>query len=297
MGVCYGCRGLQQGGYKMALSQFSLDGRVALVTGAGGKLGMGRATALAFAEAGADVAVTDLVTKGENWDLEGTAEEIRKLGRRAIATQADVTKEGDITGLVNKVAQEFGTIDVLANVAGIPANAPLMEMTNEVWYKGLDTNLTSVLLFCQAAGKVMMEHKRGSIINWSSSAAFTMGGLSIYGITKIGIMHMTGWVARELAPYNVRCNAIAPGLIRTDFGAVGVQGFKEDNLQSRRTNYEERSRTIPLGRYGESSEVADLALFLASDASKYITGQTIRIDGGIAVGSHNQAARPPGSSP
>ncbi len=113
----------------MDLSRFSLEGRVALVTGAGGVLGMGRATALAFAGAGADVAVTDLIVKAENWDLEGTAEEVRKLGRRAIAVQADVTKEGDIANLVKKTVQEFGTIDVLANVAGIPANAPLMQMT------------------------------------------------------------------------------------------------------------------------------------------------------------------------
>jgi len=250
-------------------------------------LGMGRGTALAFAEAGADVVVSDLIVKAENWDLEGTAQEIRKLGRRAIAMQADVTKEEDIAGLVKKTVQEFGTIDVLANVAGVPANAALMEMTHEVWHKGLDTNLTSVLLLCQAAGKVMMEHKKGSIINWFSSAAFTMGSLSIYGITKIGIMHLTGWVARELAPYGVRCNAIAPGLIRTDFGAVGVQGMREDSLPSRRIDYTERAKTIPLGRYGESSEVADLALFLASDASRYITGQTIRIDGGIAVGGRH----------
>ncbi len=97
-------------------------------------------------------------------------------------------------------------------------------------------------------------------------------------------MHLTGWVARELAPYNVRCNAIAPGLIRTDFGFVGVQGINEDSPPpSRRIDYTERAKTIPLGRYGESSEVADVALFLASDASRYITGQTIRVDGGIAV--------------
>ena len=210
----------------MDLSKFSLDGRVAVVTGAGGLLGMGRATALAFADAGADVAVTDLIVKAENWDLEGTAEEIRKLGRRCIAVQADVSKESDVDGLVKKVVQEFGTIDVLANIAGIPANATLMNMTPDIWHKGLETNLTSVLLFCQAVGKIMMEHKRGSIINWSSSAAFTMGSLSIYGIAKIGIMHLTGWVARELAPYNIRCNAIAPGLIRTDFGFVGVKFVK-----------------------------------------------------------------------
>ena len=116
----------------MDMSKFSLEGKVALVTGAGGILGMGRATALAFADVGADVVVTDLVTQAGNWDLEGTADEIRKMGRRAIAVQADVTKESDITGLVKQTVREFGTIDVLANVAGIPANASLMNMTSEI---------------------------------------------------------------------------------------------------------------------------------------------------------------------
>jgi 3-oxoacyl-[acyl-carrier protein] reductase len=245
-------------------------------------LGMGRATALAFAEAGADVVVSDLIVKAENWDLEGTAEEIRKLGRRALAVQADLAKESRVEDMVKKTVREFGTIDVLANVAGIPANAPLMDMTREVWQKGLDVNLNSVLLLCQAVGKVMMEHKRGSIINWSSSAAFTMGSLSIYGITKIGIMHLTGWVARELAPYNIRCNAVAPGIIKTDFGFVGVNGIKESKAPGPGMNYEQLGKTIPLG-VGDASDVADVALFLASDASRYITGQTIRVDGGIAV--------------
>jgi 3-oxoacyl-[acyl-carrier protein] reductase len=268
----------------MDVSKFSLEGRVALVTGAGGVLGMGRGTALAFADAGADIAVTDMVVKAENWDLEGTSSEIRKLGRRSIAIQADLTKENEVNSLVKKVVQEFGTIDILANVAGVPANAPLMEMTNEVWYKGIDTNLSSVLHLCQSVGKIMMEHKRGSIINWSSSAAYTMGGLSIYGITKIGIMHMTGWVARELAPYNIRCNAIAPGIIKTDFGFVGVEGVRKDGTPRARMNYDALDKTIPLGRSGDASDVADVALFLASDASRYITGQTIRVDGGIAIG-------------
>ncbi len=264
----------------MNLAKFSLEGRVALVTGAGGQLGMGRATALAFADAGADVAVTDLVVKGDNWDLEATANEVRKLGRRSLAIQADVSKEADVAALVKKVVQEFGTIDVLANVAGIPVDSPLMQTTAEVWDKGLNVNLRSVLLLCQAAGKVMMEHKRGSIINWSSSAAFTMGGLSIYGISKIGIMHMTGWVAKDLAPYGIRCNAVAPGIIRTDFGYVGVSGIRQG--PRRGMDYSERGKLIPLG-VGDADTVADVALFLASDASRYITGQTIRVDGGIAI--------------
>ena len=266
----------------MDLSRFSLEGRVAVVTGAGGLLGMGRATALAFADAGADVAVSDLIVKAENWDLEDTAEEIRKLGRRSLAVQADVTKEVEVDSLVKKVVQEFGTIDILANVAGVPANAPLMDMTRDLWDKGLDVNLRSVLLCCQAVGKIMMEHKRGSIINWSSLAALRMGGLSVYGIAKIGIMHLTGWVARELAPYNIRCNAIAPGLIRTDFGFVGVHGIREGAPRPR-IDDDEREKTIPLGRIGDSSDVADVALFLASDASRYVTGHTIPVDGGIMV--------------
>ena len=269
----------------MDLSKFSLEGRVAVVTGAGGVLGMGRATALAFAGAGADVAVSDLIVKAENWDLEGTASEVRKLGRRCVAIPADLTREGDVASLVEKVVREFGTIDILANVAGVPANAPLMEISRELWDKGLDVNLRSVLLCCQAVGKVMMEHRRGSIINWSSSAGLQMGSLSVYGIAKIGIIHMTGLVARELAPYNIRCNAIAPGIIRTDFGFVGVNGVREGTPRQG-MNYEERGKTIPLG-VGDASDVADVALFLASDASRYVTGHTIPVDGGIAVSARH----------
>src|SRR4030042_3505372 len=145
----------------MSSSKFSLEGRVALVTGAGGVLGMGRATALAFAEAGADVAVTDLIVKADNWDLEGTAEEIRKLGRRSLFFQADVTKRSEVDNLVKKTVQELGTVDILANVAGVPSSAAFLEMTPELWQKGLEVNLTSVLLCCQEAGKVMKQQRGG----------------------------------------------------------------------------------------------------------------------------------------
>jgi len=267
----------------MDMAKYSLEGRIALVTGAGGISGMGRATALAFAEAGADVAVSDLVVKAEHWDLEGTAEEIRKLGRRALAVQADVSKEDQVVSLVKKVASEFGTIDVLANVAGVPVSAPLMNITGDMWEKGLNINLRSVLLFCQEVGKIMMENRRGSIINWASLAAYHMGRLSVYGISKIGIMHLTGLVARDLAPYNIRCNAVAPGLIRTDFGHVSVDGVREGTPGGPSAAFAEREKTIPLGRFGEPEEVADVALFLASDASRYVTGQTLPVDGGILV--------------
>jgi 3-oxoacyl-[acyl-carrier protein] reductase len=266
------------------MSKFSLEGRIALVTGAGGVLGMGRATALAFAEAGADVVVTDLIVKADNWDLEGTAEEIRKLGRRSLAVQADVTKEDQVNDLVGKTVKEFGTVDILANVAGVPSNAAFLEMTPDLWEKGLSINLTSVLLCCQAAGEVMKEQKRGSIINWSSSAAYQMGVLSVYGIAKIGIRHLTGWVARDLGPFNVRCNGVAPGLIATDFGFVGVDGgVNDDGKPHPRADRADRVNTIPLGRMGDASDVADVAVFLASDASRYVTGVTIPVGGGVTM--------------
>jgi 3-oxoacyl-[acyl-carrier protein] reductase len=268
----------------MDTSKFTLAGRVAVVTGAGGILGMGRATALAFADAGADVVVTDLVNKADSWDLEGTADAVRKQGRRVLVVQADLTKESEVAGLVKKTVREFGTIDVLANVAGVPAHAPFMEMTRELWDKGLDVNLRSVFMCCQAAGKVMMEHKRGSIINWSSSAGLKMGVLSVYGIAKIGIRHMTAWIAQDLAPYNIRCNAVAPGLIGTDFGYISVDGIKENSTPYHMTNEDKRAKEIPLGRVGDAADVADVALFLASDASRYITGVTIPVGGGLVMG-------------
>ena len=268
----------------MSVSKFSLEGRVALVTGAGGVLGMGRATALAFAEAGADVAVTDLIVKADNWDLEGTAEEVRKYGRRSLAVQADITKQDQVNDLVSKTVREFGTVDILANVAGVPSNAAFLEMTPELWERGLSVNLTSVLFCCQAAGEVMKEQKRGSIINWSSSAAYQMGVLSVYGVAKIGIRHLTGWVARDLGPYNVRCNAVAPGLIATDFGFVGVDGsINDDGKPHPRAGGEDRIDTIPLKRMGDAADVADVAVFLASDASRYITGVTIPVGGGLIM--------------
>ena len=273
----------------MGVPSLSLEGRVAIVTGAAGLRGMGRATALTFADAGADVAVCDLNVKGETYDLEGTAEEIRKLGRRSLAIQTDVTKESDVTSLVEKVVQEFGTIDILANVAGVSAHETLMDMTRDLWDKAMDVNLRSVLICCQAAGKIMIERKRGSIINWTSIGGMLIGSASAYGIAKAGLMVLTGWVARELAPYNIRVNAIAPGGVATDFGRhrIGRPPWEVSPGRQARPEGTEQGRPqqsgAPLGRSGEPGDIADVALFLASDASRYITGQTIVVDGGVML--------------
>jgi 3-oxoacyl-[acyl-carrier protein] reductase len=274
----------------MGVPSFPLEGRVAIVTGAGGVRGIGRTIALTFADAGADVAVCDVHVKGETYDLEGTAEEVRKLGRRSLAVQTDVTKESDVANLVEKVVKEFGTIDILVNNAGVSAHETLWEMTRDLWDRAMDVNLRSAFICCQIAGKIMLEQKRGSIINMASIGGMRIGSASAYGIAKSGVMVLTGWVARELAPYNVRVNAIAPGGISTDFGRhrigrapwetrPGGQPAPQETPQER-----PQQGGAPLGRGGEPGDIADVALFLASDASRYITGQTLVVDGGIMVG-------------
>ncbi|OGO31963.1 MAG: hypothetical protein A2Z29_06190 [Chloroflexi bacterium RBG_16_56_11] len=265
----------------MSVPSLSLEGRVAIVTGAGGKRGIGRATALTFAEAGADVAVCDINVSGETFDLEGTADAIRKLGRKALAMKTDVSREDDVDRLVDRVVREFGRIDVLANNVGISIHVPFMETTREQYDKAMDVNLRSQFICCQKVGKVMIAQKKGSIINWISLSAYKTGRAYVYGMAKIGATALTAWVARELAEYNIRVNGIAPGLVRTDLGPHGIHLVPRP--ANRPAGMEEMGKMIPLGRLAEPQEIADVALFLASDASRMITGQVIIVDGGIMV--------------
>ena len=265
----------------MSVPTLSLEGQVAIVTGAGGKRGIGRATAVTFAEAGADVVVCDVNVTGETFDLEGTAEEIRKLGKRALAVQTDVTKEKDVNDLVEKAMKEFGKIDVLANNAGMSIHIPFMDWTREQYDLAMDVNLRSQFICCQTVGKIMMEQKRGNIINWISLSAYKTGRAYVYGMAKIGATALTAWAARELAEYNIRVNGIAPGLVATDLGPHGIHNVpRPDN---RPFNRDEMAKNIPLGRFAEPQEIADVALFLASDKSRMITGQVIIVDGGIMI--------------
>ena len=270
----------------MSIPSLSLEGKVAIVTGAGGIRGIGRATALTFAEAGADIAICDINTIGETFDLEGNAEEIRKLGRRALAVQADLSKDSDVDNLVAKTVKEFGTIDVLANVAGMSIHVPFMETTREIYDKAMDANLRSQFICCQKVGKVMIEHKGGNIINWISLSAYKTGRAYVYGMAKIGATALTAWAAKELAEYNIRVNGIAPGLVRTDLGPHGIHTVhlnappREDNLEH---PMDAMGKNLPLGRICEPQEIADVALFLATDASRMITGQVIIVDGGVMI--------------
>jgi NAD(P)-dependent dehydrogenase (short-subunit alcohol dehydrogenase family) len=265
----------------MSAPMWSLEGKVAVVTGAAGKRGIGRAIALLFAETGADVAICDINVEGSDFDLSGAAEEIRALERRSFAMQVDVTKKAEIDNFVRRVIDELGDIDILVNNAGISTHGGSILVINENdWHTVIDTDLSSCYLCCQAVGKRMVERKTGNIINISSVMGVRQGpnvpgGSGPYGIAKAGVVMLTKGLAREMGPHNVRVNAIAPGAIVTDmYPRRTDQPWSEERKQ-------EMGAMCPLGRVGSPSDIASVALFLASEASSYVTGHTIIVDGGL----------------
>ncbi|MBA7578883.1 3-oxoacyl-[acyl-carrier-protein] reductase FabG [subsurface metagenome] len=245
---------------------------VALVTGA--SRGIGKAIALAFAEAGADVAVCARNMAA----LEVTAKEITALGQHSLAIQGDVSTKKDIDRTVGQTLKEFATIDILVNNAGIVLCSPMVELAEEDWDKLMDIDLKGYYLASKAVAPTMMQKKGGNIINISSINAWllrsTAGnmGFGAYCTAKAGVFTLTRAFALELAPYNIRVNAIGPGFINTDMNPAE----DEETIQKLKP-------CIPLGRVGQPEDIADTALFLASDASSYITGQTIFVDGGRLV--------------
>jgi len=253
------------------IPSFSLEGKVAIVTGA--RRGLGKGIALAFAEAGADVAVCDVADGGELADLQ---ERIRDLGRCCMATQADVTRKGDVEDLVQKVVDEFGRIDVLVNNAGVLGSGPVLEQSEEAWDSVLDTNLKGTFLCCQAVSKTMIEQGGGAIINMASVAGFRGG--TTYSISKAGVVMLTKAVARNLAPHNIRVNAIAPYVTRTEKEAERTmsESFWSDSEAIARAE-----AMAPMGRLGEVADIAGAALFLASEAASFVTGHTLVVDGGF----------------
>jgi len=261
----------------MTIPNISLEGKVALVTG--GRRQLGKADALRIAEAGADVAVADLVIDDDQ--LEGTVKEITAMGRHSMAIQADVSKKSDVDAMVQQVIDMFGGIDILVNNAGICSRMTLMETTEDEWDEIIDVNLKGVFLCSQAAGKRMIEQKRGgSIINLSSSTGLNANvSRGSYGVSKTGVIMVTKLLARELGPHNIRVNAIAPGFTSTAkiggrSGQIFHRGPEEtDKVTSR----------LALKRQGEPIDYANTILFLSSDLGSYITGVTIPIDGGFTI--------------
>jgi 3-oxoacyl-[acyl-carrier protein] reductase len=243
-----------------------LQNKVVLVTGA--SRGIGRAIALKMAQQGANVAFTYLssVEKGEALVSELTAFGIKAIGYRSDASDYKQAEE-----LMNSVIADFGTIDVLINNAGITKDGLLMRMSEEQWDSVIQVNLKSVFNLTKAATKPMMKAKSGSIINLTSVVGIRgNAGQANYAASKAGIIGFTKSVALELGSRNIRSNAIAPGFILTEMTG---------ELNAAAT--EEWTKSIPLKRGGQAEEVADACVFLASDMSKYITGQVLQVDGGM----------------
>lgn len=242
--------------------------KVAIVTGA--TRGIGRSIVTALAKEGADCAFTYI--KNQNL-ADSLVEEVASIGRRAFPVQMDVRDFENPKALVEKVKEIFGRLDILVNNAGIIRDKSLMMMSKEDWSDVIDTDLTGVFNVTRACIITFLKQKNGNIINISSvNGVHPLPGQVNYAAAKAGVIGFTKSLAREVAPYNIRVNAVAPGFIETDMTKELTEEYKNKFLHA-----------IPLGRFGSPEEVAKVSVFLASDKSKYITGQTIQIDGGLGM--------------
>ncbi len=250
----------------MSLAQFSLADRVAIVTGAG--RGIGKAIALGLADAGATVVVAARTAS----DIENTAGEIQKKGKKALAMPTDVRLTDQVNNLVEKTVNKFGKIDILVNNAGGSFVVSTMDMSEGGWDAIVHENLKSVFLCSQAAAKVMITQKKGAVVNIASVAGLNAYVFNAaYGAAKAGIINLTKTMATDLAKYNIRVNAIAPGYIATE-GMLRLFGV-----------HQEGAKQIPLARLGHPEDIVGGVIYLASDASLYVTGETIVIDGGLTT--------------
>lgn len=253
-----------------------LQNRVALITGAAS--GIGQATAIRFAEEGADVVIADLPAQSAG--AEATVDRIQELGRRAQVVAIDVTEEAQVEEMADAAVAEFGRIDILMAAAGLSYDVrgelrpPLIELPTEAWQRLLDVNLTGVMLCNRSVAKRMIDGGvRGSIINMASVAARrTSVGMTTYSVTKIGVWMLTRGLSLELAPHGIRVNAIGPGLIESPMTHAYFGG--EEGVAN-------RGAASPLARSGQPIDVANTALFLASDESSFYTGSILHPDGGI----------------
>jgi 3-oxoacyl-[acyl-carrier protein] reductase/meso-butanediol dehydrogenase/(S,S)-butanediol dehydrogenase/diacetyl reductase len=276
-----------------------LDGRVAMVTGAGGEHGFGRAIARRLAADGADLVLTDLAPAGirvvtakpgTGWrGLEAVAEEVRGAGRRAVTSLVDVRAADHIRAAVALADRTFGRIDILVNNAAAPPGAdrvPVIDLPEEAWHAILETNLTGTYLCSKAvAGLMVARGTRGRIVNMSSNCGKVgYARLAAYCASKFGVIGLTQALALELAPHGVTVNAICPGSAdtdRLDFLGRRADGSYDEALRA--AALAERAAQIPLGRVASVEDVAELTAFLASDAAAYVTGQAINVAGGAIM--------------
>ena len=251
-----------------ALSKFRLDEKVAIVTG-GGK-GIGKAVALHFANVGAHVVVAEL----DSGCCEATSKEIRAVGRKSLPVVVDVTKSDQLTHLVETTVKEFKRIDILVNnVGGSNPMTPAIKMSDEDWERFIRLNLTSTFLCNKAVSRVMVDQNKGNIVNIASAAGTRADpGLAPYAAAKAGVINFTQTLSVELAPYHIRVNCIIPATIETGLSAT-TRGSSTPQERVARQG-------IPLGRLGQPEDIALAAIYLASDASDYITGAAIEVKGG-----------------
>jgi 3-oxoacyl-[acyl-carrier protein] reductase len=244
-----------------------LEGKVALITG--GARGIGKEIAILFARNGSNIAICDVNLE----EAEKTIKEIEGLGREGIAFKVDVTNSSQVQDMVDKILDKFNKVDILINNAGITKDNLLLRMSEEEWDKVIAVNLKGTFVCTKFISKVMLKQRFGKIVNLASIIGI-MGnaGQANYAASKAGIIGLTKSVAKELSSRNICVNAIAPGFIMTDMTAKLPEEVQKKMLS-----------VIPLGRFGEAKDVADLALFLSSESSSYITGQVIQVDGGMVM--------------
>jgi len=248
---------------------FSLKDKVALITGA--SRGIGEAAAMGLARAGADLAIVSRKLP----DLEKVGEEIKRLGRKCLPVQAHLGKVEEINDLVKRVLEEYGKIDILVNNAGAnPTMASAIDVDERAWDSIMNLNLKGLFFLSQGVARVMREKGGGKIINVSSTAGITPDILPLYSISKAGVNMATKVMARQWAPYNIRVNAIAPGLTKTRFSEAL---WKNPDI------LEMAMSKTPLARPADPEEMVGAIIYLASEASSYVTGQIIAIDGGMTI--------------
>jgi NAD(P)-dependent dehydrogenase (short-subunit alcohol dehydrogenase family) len=254
----------------MILQKFSLAGRVAIVTGSG--RGIGKGIALAFAEAGADVVVLARTVS----EIEGTAAAIRAMGRRSLAIPTDVRQAEQVTNMVKRAVEEFGHVDVLVNNAGGMFLTPILETSENGWDGIIRENLKTCFLCSKAVAGVMVKQNHGCVVNITSLAATTGGvGVAPYAAAKAGMISLTLTSAAEWAPYGIRVNAISCGTVLTENMLKNLFPTPESQAEAAKFNL--------LRRWGQPEDIALAAIYLASDASSWVTGQTLYINGGMQM--------------
>lgn len=245
-----------------------LKGKTAIITGSG--RGLGKSIAMLLAKRGANIVLNDIV---QSESIDATYEEMKDMGYNVIATKGDVRNLEDVKNMAQAAINEFDSIDILVNNAGVTRDGLMIRMSEEDWDLVLDINLKGSFMCTKTCVRQMMKQKSGTIINIASIAG-VMGnaGQANYSASKAGLIGLTKTTAKEFAAKNIRCNAVAPGIIKSKMTDVLSEKVKQEFLNA-----------VPLKRFGEPEDVAKVVCFLASDESSYVTGQVIKIDGGLAI--------------